>query len=94
MTHPLCFRCEFRTLVMEGNPGPRSECNQTDKAVHACYMYRPVAPLILKPIKGEKRPILAHYYLSGRCHSVGIAEGEYHAVKRKNGTVAYWRPKK
>ena len=88
----LCHRCEWRADYKETGNRPRYECGM-DTAVVSCYMYRPVAPLILKRNKGDRRPPLAGAMLSARMYAIGVADGEYTAIKRKNGIVAYWRPK-
>jgi len=57
----LCFRCENRIRYLEqehekkgsGN-GPRYEC-QTDFAVHSCYAFKPVQPVVVQPSDYEKR---------------------------------------
>jgi hypothetical protein len=82
----------------KGNPvemihSPRCECGSgshfTGKlsSVYSCYMYRPVAPYILKADKGEKRSLTAPFMVSGRAHAVGIAKTAVFAKKIKEGIV-------
>jgi hypothetical protein len=52
---PLCYRCEHRARYHETGHGPRCECGDTNSATCGCYMYAPVAPLVLRRSKGDRR---------------------------------------
>jgi hypothetical protein len=68
----LCYRCEERARYFEQGHAARCEC-MGPGAVHGCYMYRPVVPLVLVPLDGERRPIAAGWGISGRAKAVRIA---------------------
>ena len=70
----LCFRCEHRARYHETGIQPRLECGEAGKSKSACYMYAPVRPLIVKPIKGESRPLFGMHMLSGRMEAVSVAD--------------------
>ena len=89
---PLCYRCEWRAMHNEGLATPRAECKYG--AVSSCYQYEPVVPLVLKPIKGEKRPIMINPLYSGRVYSPGRADMlRLKKLKTKLGMVYYWGEK-
>lgn len=88
----LCYRCEHRARFFETGRGPRYECQQPEMAVHGCYMYKPVKPLILKKQKGDKRPEFAGAMLSARQEYVGLPDFELNLAKVKDGKVLYWEP--
>lgn len=88
----LCWRCEHRATFHDTGFGPRSECQQTEMAVHSCYMYRPVKPLVLAPDKGDRRPMGAPAMIAARAHAVRVAEGEYHGHKGQGGLVVWFEP--
>jgi hypothetical protein len=57
----LCYRCEYRARYLERESerkgfghAPRFEC-KVDGAVHSCYMFKPVQPLVVEPSEYEKR---------------------------------------
>jgi hypothetical protein len=86
----LCFRCEHRARFLEDRSGepprPRYQCGETTRAVCSCYMYEPVAPLIL----------VADPTSYGRMQPTGIAKGEvveHRAYKRKKAIVRIFEPK-
>lgn len=83
-----CFRCEYRARVLENripaHAGPRAQCGDINASVYSCYLYKPVAPLIFKPEKGDKRPLSLNL-LSCRINPVEVAEGEYLLKKVRNG---------
>jgi hypothetical protein len=87
---PLCHRCEHRVCFLESGHGPRCECHQ-EGAVNSCYMYRPVLPLVLKPNKGEDRPLGAAWAFAGRGHSEKHLDAELVYVEQ-DGVGMYWRP--
>ena len=70
----LCFRCEHRVRNLEHkllhpdsdyHPQPRCECGSSG-STSGCYMYRPVEPVITKPLRGDRRPRHAGMMLSAR----------------------------
>lgn len=88
----LCHRCEHRVRHLENNSyQPRYECGQSF-AVHSCYMYIPVKPIIIEPDEGETRLILTGWAFSGRYHGVVISENiELSLEKEDKGFLLYWR---
>jgi len=91
--HGLCFRCEHRAKYNETKQQPRCECG-SGASVHSCYMFKPVAPLILiQSDKKDKRPFLSMPMVSSRACAIGIAEGKYQCIKQGKGYVPYWIPK-
>jgi hypothetical protein len=90
----LCFRCEFRARFHETGSGPRHECKM-DYGVRSCYMYRPVRPCLLEPLRKDIRPRFGPSLISSRERCAGIADGSYVAKKVKgNVCVLYWTPNK
>lgn len=92
---PLCYRCEHRAAALETGlrDGPRFECKQADRAVVGCYMYRPVAPLVLAPDKGDKRPFMGPPMLAGRHHAVDVpCVFAIRAQEVEGGVVLYLVP--
>ena len=73
---PLCYRCEHRAQSLEGWPAPRAECGTREMAVSSCYMYRPVTPVLLRRVKGDRRPVCGPWVLSARMEAVDVAPGE------------------
>ena len=89
----LCFRCEYRARFLEFRHQPRCECGMVHSSVCSCYMYKPVAPLVLvKSDNKDKRPFLGPAFISSRASAVDIAEGDYCLAKTKKGTVVYFKP--
>jgi len=89
----LCFRCEHRAVFHESNIAPRVECG-SKIAVHSCYMYRPVVPLVLAPQdRKDKRPFLGPAMIASRTVSIGVSQGSYRYVLQGDGIVVYWKPK-
>lgn len=68
----LCWRCEHRAVAHEEGHGPRYECTAFANAVHSCYCYMPVRPLILKRDPDDKRPQFVHWTINSRSHSAGV----------------------
>jgi hypothetical protein len=89
---PLCYRCEYRARSRETGEWLRDECGRIT-AVYSCYAFRPVAPLVLKRVKGDRRPLAGPMMFAARAGSVGAATGDYAATKTCRGTVIYWKPK-
>ena len=89
----LCYRCEYRALYFEEGYGSRSECQQSGAAVGSCYMFKPVAPIVLKRLKGDNRPALAAWMISARMERVQVEPRlECVTKKTKKGLMPYWRP--
>lgn len=87
---PLCYRCDWRASYHETGDGPRCECKDKG-AVSSCYMYRPVRPLTMTPIKGEKRPILTGALFGGRACSLGKDESLILRFRKaKQGLTPYY----
>ena len=72
---PLCYRCEHRAQFLENGSRPRYQCGEIGEAVHGCYMFKPVKPLVLKPRDNDHRPITLNL-LSGRVEGVRVADVE------------------
>lgn len=88
---PLCHRCEHRAVFLEIASGPRWECQQTFP-VCSCYMYRPVIPLVLQKVKGDRRPLLTGTLFSARTHAVRLAKVRLRNVHSQGGTVLWQEP--
>lgn len=92
---PLCYRCEHRARHLE-DPGyqPRYECGNTSKAVWCCYMYRPVRPMVLRSIAGDRRPFMGPSAVSSRMQGRVVKPEEIDlALERKrDGNLIYWTP--
>jgi hypothetical protein len=93
--HPLCYRCEHRARCRETNGKwrPRWECG-SDKAVVGCYMYKPVAPVVLARDEGDVRPLFGPAAVAARMHGLRVDEGEYDVIQVDGGIVAFWLPGK
>lgn len=90
----LCYRCEYRALVMEGEHGPRYECNAKDHEVGSCYMFRPVKPPVLQKSPGYKgRPRLEPIMCCARERMAGIANCGLGVKKIGRDKLSlYWIP--
>ena len=90
----LCYRCEYRALFFEENYGARSECQHGGAAVGSCYMFKPVAPIVIKKRKDDKRPALGPWAISARMERVQVDPRLECVIKKtKKGLMPYWRPK-
>jgi len=69
----MCFRCEFRAQFHEVGHAPRYECG-TDSSYVGCYMYKPVAPVVLEPNKGDKRSVKLPAMIRGRSQGIAVAD--------------------
>jgi len=49
----LCFRCEHRAQYFETGIAPRMECGEPDYVKYACYMYKPVKPVVVKALDND-----------------------------------------
>lgn len=88
----LCFRCEYRARYYEEGEGPRCECKEPDHSVGSCYMYAPVHPCSLKPVKGDNRPIFGPAFIGARMQRVEGHGFELALSKQKKTFTLYWRP--
>jgi len=89
----LCWRCEHRARFHEHGHGPRYECSQVKFASSSCYQYWPTQPLVVKPEKGDNRPI-AGGMLGCRLRPVRVAYVIENIKKVTDGFVMYWmRPR-
>lgn len=89
----LCHRCEYRASFLDGGARPRYQCGDKGKTVIGCYMYLPVIPLVVSPLKGEKRPVFGPPMIAGRVEPVRVAttkEVKAVAGKVKGGILATW----
>ncbi len=90
----LCYRCEHRAMYLhtKGIWQPRCECGDVKSSKHACYMYKPVLPVVTKPLdKNDKRPRFAGAMISSREKVVRVAKGKLKGRELKNGEVVlYW----
>ena len=105
-THGLCHRCEHRAKWNEDQTHrPRYECGAVTavqdlkgiwtvraSSVHACYMYEPVKPLVLKPNDGDKRPPMMGWMLAARSHAVGLPTAVRSMVCNGTQFVTFWMP--
>lgn len=90
----LCWRCEHRARAHETGLGPRYECTSFLQAVHGCYMYRPVCPVIIAPNAGDERPVGGPYLIAARAHFVRIAtdaDVKLAMRKVKGGHLMFYR---
>jgi len=94
------YEKEKQKLIAEGRRNeieslfvhrPRCECGG-GSAVHSCYMYQPVKPLIIEKNEGDERPMLAAPMISARCHAVKIHEGVLGARVIDDALLLYWTP--
>lgn len=72
---------------METGYAPRCECGLVGHAVCSCYMYRPVAPIVLSRNRGDRRPVGAPAMISARCHGVRVHCGEPFLRRVRGGHV-------
>jgi hypothetical protein len=98
--HPLCHRCEHRVRVIECRQkdkeagGPRYECGDLAHATCGCYMYKPVAPVIVRPAEGDPRPIGGNWMLAGRVRGVDVVAVDIKQEKLEDGTYVFWPVKR
>lgn len=90
----LCFRCEERARVMEGEHGSRYECNNKNVNVCSCYMYKPVKPVVTKISKGYKKDLrFAPAIVSARETGCEILDGKLILEDFGYGKAClYWKP--
>ena len=85
----LCFRCEHRAKFLEAGRRPRCECGEINETKWACYMYRPVKPVVLAPLDAaDDRPQFGPSLISSRSKFVRVAdELEYFVRQAEGGSV-------
>lgn len=92
----LCYRCEWRARYNEIGKQPRCECGDTHSSKYICYMYKPVAPMVVKPAypddPDDPRLPFSAPMAARRVEAVRIAEGAYTLKETDGGLVAYWQP--
>ena len=102
----LCFRCEHRARHLEGDHGPRFECQQPASTCGSCYMFTPVLPPVLARAPGQPRWRKLNMPSMFRARSIaaGYARPVYHVGRepafeltlvagRKRGTyLLAWLP--
>lgn len=88
----LCFRCEHRANYLENGSQPRCECGDIKSSKYACYMYKPVRPVVLSPLnKEDKRPRFAGSFISKREKFERIAEGKIKVkILNEDNVILYW----
>ena len=92
--HPLCFRCEHRARFLEDYHAPRYECKQVNEGKIGCYMYKPVAPVLLRDEDTEDpRPACGGIF-SRRLYGASVAEGEVVFDATQPGHLVYFVPNK
>jgi len=92
-TLPLCFRCEHRARFHETGNGPKYECGDRG-AIHSCYMYEPVAPMVMRRNDGDRRVSPGPWFLAARAHALSIAACKVRVVRRRAGWVQWKEPLK
>jgi len=93
MGNSLCYRCEHRARFLETGVRPRYECGNTESSNYACYMYRPVMPVLLKKQKEDTREQFAGWAFSARSEAVGMPDMELSVKHQDGGSLLYWKPK-
>ncbi len=96
----LCFRCEYRAQYFESGHAPRMECGLPDTCKWACFMYKPVLPVIIGRLnKRDPRPITLNI-LSARVTYLDTAKSEdmelvsvHGKTNKEPSMLVYWRPK-
>lgn len=74
----LCHRCEHRVRFIEdGKPRPRYECGDLESSKHACYMYKPVTPCLIKKDMKDPRPQFGPAMIASRSSFAGLPEADY-----------------
>jgi hypothetical protein len=92
----LCRRCEHRARFYETGATPRMECGTESHSSHSCYMYKPVAPFIMKADEGDDRPEYGPAFISARMHAVRVPEDELRlkAARLDDGSILAWYARK
>jgi len=72
---------------------PRNQCGGS-KSNDACYMYKPVKPVLVEPLNPEDiRPIFGASIFAGRVKVVGVADVELKYAEVGKSSMVYWVPK-
>ncbi len=87
----LCYRCEYRADYLETGSAPRLECKDIKNSNHSCYMYKPVAPMILKNKADDNRGIAGEVspMISARANAIKIAKVDIKLVKLDNKEYSF-----
>ena len=88
----LCHRCEHRAVWHETKARPRYECGAED-AVAGCYMYKPVKPVVLVKVKGDRRPLGGGPMIGARAHGRPAGEKELMLrghIRKRNELLMTW----
>jgi hypothetical protein len=85
----LCYRCENRARYCEshGTWLPREQCAWLKKAVSVCYMYQPVQPVAVEPLKAPPGTMTADIRVAGLSDTVLVQ------AEQEEKTVLFWRPR-
>jgi hypothetical protein len=95
----LCYRCEHRALNLETGWQPRMECGSAEGSRYACYMFKPVRPIVLaQHDPKDKRPFMGPPLISSRaCALRAVRDGELRLRaedKEDGGMLVYWEIKR
>lgn len=88
----MCFRCEWRAQFLEGGARLRHECGDPTTSKHACYMYQPVRPVVLRRIDNDPRPEYGGFF-GCRQEAVRVADVTGMVHRTDNESFPYWVPK-
>ena len=86
----LCFRCDHRAIFLETGRRPRHECGEIEQCKYACYMHKPVKPVILRARGGDPRPQFGPAAISARSEYAGEPDMELNVMTVEGGAVLYW----
>ena len=86
----LCYRCQHRVNFLENGSRPRYECGEIQSSKYICYMFKPIAPVVLTPNEGDDRPIGGPTMISARVHwADNQHEDEFELVLDELGDKEY-----
>jgi hypothetical protein len=89
----LCYRCQRRVDWLEKQRGFRCECEQPTGSVHSCYGFVPIKPIVLRRIKGDRRPLCGPAAIGARCCSVEEADASLEVRRTRTSATLYWLPR-
>ena len=91
--HGLCYRCEHRARFLEKGWRPRYECGDVTSAKYACYMFKPVQPVMLGKLNpDDPRPALGPAMIASRVQHLGLAPGAYRLKIKDGKMIPYFVP--
>lgn len=91
----ICHRCEHRVRFIEEGRSPRAQCSDIGQAVFCCYMYKPVAPVVLRKADGYgDRPQFGPAMISARSEGIRVADMMLELHQEGDESVLYYVPKK